>query len=416
MREGWQIKKLGDLFDITSSKRVFKSEWKNRGVPFYRAREIVRLAKHGVVNNDLFISDEMYNDYAKRYGIPKEGDLMVTGVGTLGVCYLVRRDDKFYFKDGNIIWLKKKRDIDSRFVQYAFESPSLKEHIGNSAGATVGTYTITKAKETRIPVPPIPEQKRIVAILDEAFAGLETAVANTEKNLADARALFESYRNSIFSTQHEKWIETRLGDVAKTQYGLSKPMNEIGQGFKIFRMGEVQDGKLVDTGKMKFADIDRDEFEKYRLQGNDVLFNRTNSFELVGKVGIFQLKGEYCFASYLIRVLPDKNILLPEFLNHLMCSNIFQSAIKKKASRSINQANINATILSNEVIRFPQSLKKQTSIVEKLDTLREEAGHLQSIYHQKLTALAELKQSLLQKAFSGELTANPESPLKEAAA
>ena len=284
------------------------------------------------------------------------------------------------------------------------------------SGAAQPQITRKSLSPVTISYPPLPEQKRIVAILDEAFAGIEKAVANTEKNLANARELFESYLNSMFSDKDNGWIETRLGDVAKTQYGLSKPMNETGKGFKIFRMGEVQDGRLHDTGSMKFADIDKYEFEKYRLRENDVLFNRTNSFELVGKVGIFKLKGDYCFASYLIRVLPDKKMLLPEFLNYFMCSNIFQTTIKKKASRSINQANINAKILSNEVIRFPQSLKTQASIVGKLDSIRNESEQLQSIYQNKFTALSELKQSLLQKAFSGELTANPGKVLNEAAA
>ncbi len=147
MKTDWQTKKLGDLYDITSSKRVFKSEWKRGGVPFYRAREIVKLAKQGYVDNDLFISEEMYKKYSEKYGSPKEGDIMVTGVGTLGICYVVKKNDKFYFKDGNIIWLKTKHDANSRFIEYAFKSIFRKE-IENGGGATVGTYTIIKAKNT----------------------------------------------------------------------------------------------------------------------------------------------------------------------------------------------------------------------------------------------------------------------------
>ena len=149
------------------------------------------------------------------------------------------------------------------------------------------------------------------------------------------------------------WVTKRLGDVAKTQYGLSEPMNECGKGFKIFRLGEVQDGRLIDTGRMKCADISAEEFEQYKLRKGDVLFNRTNSFELVGKTGIFTLDGDYCFASYLVRLNLDRRIVLPEFLNYFMNSAPFQESVKAKASKSINQANINATILSNEFISFP---------------------------------------------------------------
>src|SRR5688572_28891868 len=117
------------------------------------------------------------------------------------------------------------------------------------------------------------------------------------------------------------WQTKRLGEVAKTQYGLSEPMNEDAKGFKIFRMGEVQNGRLVDTGRMKYADITRAEFEQYKLRIGDVLFNRTNSFELVGKTGIFSLDGDYCFASYLVRLNLDRQKVLPEFLNYFMNSD-----------------------------------------------------------------------------------------------
>ena len=202
-------------------------------------------------------------------------------------------------------------------------------------------------------MPPLPEQQRIVGILDEAFDGIATAKANAEKNLQNARALFESHLQSVFTQRGAGWVEKRLGEIAKTQYGLSEPMNEEGEGFKIFRMGELQDGRLIDTGRMKFVDIDRAEFEKYKLRAGDVLFNRTNSFELVGKTGIFALSGDYCFASYLVRVLPNPKTMLSEFLNYLMNSGEFQRSVKQKASKSINQANINATILSN--CTFPEN-------------------------------------------------------------
>lgn len=164
-----------------------------------------------------------------------------------------------------------------------------------------------------------------------------------------------------------RWVTQKIGEIAKTQYGLSESMNADGNGFKIFRMGEVQNGQLIDTGNMKYADISEQEFERYRLNVGDVLFNRTNSFELVGKTGIFLLEGDYCFASYLVRLNLDRKKILPQFLNYLMNSGSFQESVKAKASKSINQANINATILSNELICFPETLTEQQRIVDILD-------------------------------------------------
>jgi len=146
---------LGNICEITSSKRVFESEWQSSGVPFYRAREIVKLSENDSVDNELFISEEMYSKYSQKYGYPQEGDIMVTGVGTLGISYRVRKNDKFYFKDGNIIWLKDfAKGVDSRYVNYLFQSDIVKDQVRNSsAGGTVGPYTITNAKKTKIPLP-----------------------------------------------------------------------------------------------------------------------------------------------------------------------------------------------------------------------------------------------------------------------
>lgn len=183
-KQRWPIVELGELCEITSSKRVFKSEWKNSGVPFYRAREIVKLANQGFVNNELYISEEMFLEYSNKYGAPKEGDLMITGVGTLGICYLVKKNDRFYFKDGNIIWLRNfSENVSSSFVKYLFDSMYVKNQILASAiGGTVGTYTITNAKKTRIPLPPLEIQKQIVDQIEELQDKNKLLEAQIDKN------------------------------------------------------------------------------------------------------------------------------------------------------------------------------------------------------------------------------------------
>ncbi|MFA5098730.1 MAG: restriction endonuclease subunit S [Candidatus Paceibacterota bacterium] len=197
-KRGWVDKTLGDLFEITSSKRVFKSEWTNNGVPFYRAREIVSLSKGKPFKTPIFISERMYNKYKEKYGVPKNGDILVTGVGTIGISYVVKKNDKFYFKDGNIIWLKKKSGVDSRFIEYFFKSSTLKEQIkSNFSGATVvGTFTITTAKSTKISVPPEAEQKKIVAYLDS----VSQKSSNLENIQRETATDFYALRQSILAS------------------------------------------------------------------------------------------------------------------------------------------------------------------------------------------------------------------------
>lgn len=163
----WEEKTLGELYSITSSKRVFQNEWTKTGVPFYRAREVVKLSENGFVDNELFISTEMFLEYKTKYGVPQENDLIVTGVGTIGRMYVVKASDKFYFKDGNIIWFKVINNVaDSQFIKQLFQSPIIKKQIeGNASITTVGTYTIDSAKKTLIPYPSLPEQTKIANFL-----------------------------------------------------------------------------------------------------------------------------------------------------------------------------------------------------------------------------------------------------------
>ncbi len=170
----WKSVKLGDIYNITSSKRVFQSEWKTEGVPFYRAREIIKLSKNGYVDNELYISQEMYDLYKSKYGAPQINDLLVTGVGTIGEVYMVQKNDNFYFKDGNIVWLKYKSEVSSVFISQLFKTRSIrKQVIGSSPITTVATYTIDAAKKTVVNLPPIKEQNEIAEILTIADSEIE---------------------------------------------------------------------------------------------------------------------------------------------------------------------------------------------------------------------------------------------------
>src|SRR5690554_3081769 len=118
----WEIKRVEDFFDVGSSKRVLQKDWTNDGVPFYRTRELVSLSKNEPFGSEIFISEDLYIELKESYGVPVEGDFLVSGVGTLGVIYQVKKEDKFYFKDGNVIWFSKREELDSSFFEFCFES------------------------------------------------------------------------------------------------------------------------------------------------------------------------------------------------------------------------------------------------------------------------------------------------------
>ena len=192
--QGYEILPISALFDVGSSKRVFESEWRESGVPFYRAREIVKLSKDGFVDNELFIDEDMYESYKERYGVPRAGDMMVTGVGTLGVCYIVKETDKFYFKDGNTLWFKNKGLCDVRFIKDQYETDFVRDQIvANANVSTVGTYTITNANNTMVLVPPINEQTKYVEFCKQVDKSKLAIQKSLEKLEILKKSLMQQY-------------------------------------------------------------------------------------------------------------------------------------------------------------------------------------------------------------------------------
>ena len=177
--EGWCMTNIGSLFDAVSAKRVLKSEWKDKGVPFYRAREIVQLSKEGFADKDLYISEEHFAEIKDKYGIPAYGDIMISAVGSIGYTYIVKENDVFYYKDASVLCLKNTRHWNSKFFSICLASPFLQEQMyKNSKGTTVDTITLEKLKGYVMPFPPLNEQDRIVSKIEEIFAQLDAIEAS----------------------------------------------------------------------------------------------------------------------------------------------------------------------------------------------------------------------------------------------
>ena len=152
--DAWEQRKLGEIMVVTSVKRIHRSDWTESGIRFLRARDIVAEFKNEEIRDPLFISKEKYDEYSKLSGKVKRGDLLVTGVGTIGVSMLIKDEDPLYFKDGNIIWFKNENKVDGRFFYYSFNTKLIQDFINSLAGTgTVGTYTIESAKKTPIILP-----------------------------------------------------------------------------------------------------------------------------------------------------------------------------------------------------------------------------------------------------------------------
>lgn len=214
---------------------------------------------------------------------------------------------------------------------------------------------------------------------------------NNAKKLA--RQCFENIDSLVASIYKSSAPRIEIAKLSTgIQYGLNEKMNEDGIGYKIFRMNEIIQGWMVDNGSMKCADITTEEFVKYKLNKGDLLFNRTNSIEHVGKTGLFDLDGEYCFASYLVRVVPDTSKILPLFLIKMMNSPAYQTEAKGKASKSVKQANINANVMKNIKVPVP-SLAEQQKFVAKIEELEKKIADAHAI----IDSAPALKESVMKK-------------------
>ena len=175
----WQEKKLKDISDITSSKRIYEWEYVSSGIPFYRGKEITALKSKQKIDDFIYISEARYNELKEKYGVPNKGDILITAVGTIGNAYTIENSKPFYFKDGNLLWVKNIKEH-PKFLEYLFEN-NKKLFLGNSFGSSQHALTISKLENLSFYFPPLDEQKRIASTLSKIDAYLENTIKLIEE-------------------------------------------------------------------------------------------------------------------------------------------------------------------------------------------------------------------------------------------
>ncbi len=279
----------------------------------------------------------------------------------------------------------KPKMILPEFLPFFLQSDMFMERaIEISVGSLSPTINWKTLKVQEFPLPPIDEQKRIAEILwaaDEAFNQHQQSndnlmsVKRTLLNRLTVRGIGQQ------ATQHTRlgeipvhWRLATVEDVTSIcQYGLSIPLNESGQ-YPILRMMNYDDGRII-ANDLKYVDLDDSDFNSFKVHKGDILFNRTNSADLVGKVGIFDLEGDYVFASYLVRLRADEDQILPDFLNYYLNSGLGQRRLLAYATPGVSQTNISAGNLKKVLVPLPP-MEEQKQIVEVLNNL-ELRKHLQ---------------------------------------
>ena len=217
MNRAWETVNLGDICRITSSKRIFAKEYRTSGVPFYRGKEIIEKHNGRKVSNELYISKERYEEIRNKFDVPKKGDILLSSVGTLGVAWLVD-EDEFYFKDGNLTWLRCNEKMIPGFLYLWLNSPSARNQINAMCiGSTQKALTIETLKNFLVELPPIETQKRICRIIDPISNKIKTNNQINKNLLQQAGAVFDKfYEESSNQQSFTSFIRVLGGGTPKT--------------------------------------------------------------------------------------------------------------------------------------------------------------------------------------------------------
>lgn len=416
----WCWVRLGNITQIKGGKRIPKGTSllkENTGYKYIRVTDM----KNGTVLNDdiHYISKDIYNKIS-NYTISKN-DIYITCAGTIGRvgiipvefdgANLTENADKIIIKHINKNLLVKV--LSSYIVQ-----KQIQEVITTGCQPKLA---IKKIEQLKIPLPPINEQQRIVERIESLFVKLDRAKELIENTLAqfeqnkmailhkafigELTAKWRKENNIDLSSWQEKTIDELCTSL---KYGTSKKSKPEGS-VVVLRMGNLQNGE-IDWSNLMCTD-DKDDIEKYLLKKGDVLFNRTNSPELVGKTSIY--RGEYpaIYAGYLIKLDYGKDII-GEYLNYMMNSTKAKHYCYTVKTDGVSQSNINAKKIGAFEIPVP-TIEEQQEIVNILDNLLAKYNKIKNL-EQQLEKIELLKKAILAKAFRGELgTNNPDEESAE---
>ncbi|HRH02711.1 MAG TPA: restriction endonuclease subunit S [Bacteroidia bacterium] len=399
--KSWQKKKLGELCDLITKGTTPTSigyKFTDKGIKFIKVESLTELGE--IIPSKVAFIDEECHDALKRSQL-KANDILFSIAGALGRIGIVR--DEIIPANTNqalaIIRLKSDSGVLVNYLAKYFNSNQITDEIEKlRGGAAQQNLSLTQLSNLDIPLPPLSEQKRIVTILDEAFAAIAKAKANAEQNLKNAKELFESYLQGVFENKGESWEEktlkeltTHLGD------GLhGTPKYTLEGDYYFINGNNLTDGLIELKSNTKRVSFEEYNKHKKNLTDRTILVSINGT---LGNVAFYNnekiiLGKSACYFNMKEGV--DKN-----YIKYVLSSPYFLQYAQKEATGATIK-NVSLKTMREFIVPLP-SLKLQKVIVDKLEALSAETKKLEAIYQQKINDLEELKKSVLQKAFSGEL-------------
>lgn len=396
--EDWEQSKLGDLMEVTSVKRIHQADWTDSGVRFFRARDIVSSINNEEVDNPVFISEDKYEEYSRISGKVLEGDLLVTGVGTIGVPYLIKDDTPLYFKDGNIIWFKNNNILNGKYFYYCFQNNHIQSQIYSASGkGTVGTYTIENGKKTSISYPSLKEQIKIGKLLDT----MTIMITLHQRKLDNLKLKKKALLQKLFPKNGERYPELRFPGFtdAWEQRKLDELTISIGDGLhgtpKYDENGSyyfINGNNLVDSKVSVTEETKKVAFEA--LSNDDRQLDSTSILMSInGTIGtLARYNNENIMLGKSVAYITPKNINR-DFLFYQLQGNVIQSYFYKNLTGTTIK-NLGLGTIKNAIVM--STLSEEES---KIGQFFYKLDQYITLYQRKLDHLQLQKKALLQQMF-----------------
>lgn len=371
LQHGWEIKKLGEVCELSAGGDVPKDNFSETKTEKYS----IPIYANGEKNEGLY----GYTNIAKV----SKPSITVSARGTIG--FSVKRLEAFFPVVRLIVVTPiNQKELDLDFLDYSLKRIDFKH-----SGSSIPQLTVPMIRDYEIPLPPLPEQQRIVSILDEAFAAIAKAKANAEQNLKNAKELFESYLQEVFEKKGDGWEKKKLGEVIE----YDKNQN-IHKGLPYVGLEHIESNSGRFIGSLEPQVVKSSTFY---FNEQHVLYGRLRPY--LNKVLLPNFEGHCSTEIFPIKV--GKQIAREFLFYWLIAGSTVKKIDATWTGARMPRANMNQVLEFD--FAFP-TLKEQQTIVRQLDALRAETQKLEAIYQKKIDNLEELKKSILQKAFSGELS------------
>ena len=392
--DGWMETTLGEVALIGSSKRIFFSEYVDKGIPFYRSKEIIQKQKGNNISTELFITDKKYDNLKKNFGAPKENDILLTSVGTLGIPYRVKKNEIFYFKDGNLTWFRDYQNIESAFLYNWFLSSTGKHELNKiTIGSTQSALTISGLKSIEILLPPIKEQISITNIINSFDDKIELLQAQNKTLETIAKTIFKEWfgKYQIGDELPEGWRVDSLSEIADFLNGLALQKYPPKKGYETLPVIKIRELKQGITSNTDRANTELD--EKYIIDSGDVLFSWSGSLEVV----IWQY-GKGALNQHLFKVSSE---IYPKWFYYHWVLHHLKEFKKIASSKATTMGHINRKHLDLAEVIIPdkETFKKLNFLFSPiLEKIENNQNLIQS--------LTKTRDTLLPKLMSGQVRVN----------